>query len=93
MVNWIFIFIISFQNIRVISQLILMNSLNRRIFNFNGILIKPYDIHSFELKLINLSQNLKKLKFLRKNCKKSINILHDKKNITLMINRFIENVR
>lgn len=61
--------------------------------NFNGILIKPYDIHSFQLKLINLSQNLKKLKFLRKNCKKSINILHDKKNITLMINRFIENVR
>ena len=32
------------------------------INNFNGILIKPYDLNNFQKKLIELSQNLEKLK-------------------------------
>ena len=59
---------------------------------FNGVLVKPYDIHNFEFKLIMLSQNPKMLRFLRSNCKKSVDFLHDKKKITLMINKFIDNV-
>ena len=60
--------------------------------NFNGILINPYDLKNFQKKLIELSQNCKKLKYLRNNCKKSVSFLHDKKNISSMIYKFINNV-
>jgi len=61
--------------------------------NFNGILVKPYDMYSFEKKLISLSRNTKKHKFLKKNCKKSIKYYHDKKYIASMIINFISDVR
>ena len=63
------------------------------INNFNGILVKPYDVNDFENKLTKLYRNSKKLKLLRKNCKKSIKRYHDKKNIASMISNFIDNVR
>lgn len=61
--------------------------------NFNGILIKPFELDNFERRLIELSKNLKKLKYLKNNCKKSIKSFHDKQSVTLMLNKFLANVK
>lgn len=63
------------------------------INNFNGILVKPYDVNDFEKKLISLIKNTTKLNSIKNNCKKSIKNYHDKKNIASMIIKFIGNVR
>ncbi len=61
--------------------------------NYNGYLIRPYDLEDFEKKLIKVYKNKNKLNNLKNNCKKSISPGHDKKFIKLKISNFINDIR
>lgn len=61
--------------------------------NYNGCLVKPYDLDDFEKKIVKVYKNNIKLNNLKKNCKKSISRSHDKKFIKSMISNFINDIR
>ncbi len=61
--------------------------------NLNGYLVKPFNINDFQKKIIQLYKHKSKLRYLKKNCKKSIKPYHDKKFISSMISNFINGIK
>ncbi len=57
--------------------------------NFNGFLIKPYDMLSFQNKIYALITEKNYIKVVKKNTKASITLKHEKDNVNKELNKFI----
>lgn len=57
--------------------------------HFNGFLIKPYDLSIFQNKILDILLKKNLIKFIKKNTRKSVTLIHERENINKKLNKFI----